>query len=127
MVQRLLESGISFMKTIERHKIYFNTVVDRLSVQKTPHGIRYLIRELMDYLEENHLTDKNYLDKNRLFVRCEAEPDLIEKQNTETMLSFLTMIYRIDYIAPDSDAYMIYYNNGLLLRILKHLILGLDV
>lgn len=115
------------MKTIERHRIYFSSIIDQLSTVKTPNEIRLVVRTLMNYLEDHHLVDKNYLDKNRLFVRCESNPDLIEKQNTETMLSFLTMIYRIDYIAPDSDAYMIYYNNGLLLRILKRLILGLNV
>ncbi len=115
------------MKTFEKHKKYFEKTYHLLETTKNPNEIRRIIRELMQYLEDYHLVDKNYLDHNPLFVQCESNQDLIKQQNTEMMLSFLTMIYRIDFIAADSDAYMIYYNNKMLMRILKHLILGLNV
>ena len=85
--------------------------------------IRKTITDFMFYLEKHRLVDKNYLEHNSLFLACEVNQEKIKDQSAEILLSFLTMIYRIDYIDPNSDAFMIYYKNKMLEHIMYHLIL----
>jgi uncharacterized protein YaaW (UPF0174 family) len=112
---------------MRNYKKYLLEVYEKLNNETQEKKIRYIVESLMLYLENKHLLDKMYLDHQALFVQCETYPNLIESQSVEMMLTFLTIIYRTDYLSPDSDAYIMYYRNGMLMRILKHLILGLDV
>lgn len=47
--------------------------------------------------------------------------------SAEVLFSFLTTIYRIDYIDANSDVLMIYYHNQMLTTILKELISKLEI
>ncbi|WP_162146786.1 hypothetical protein [Acholeplasma granularum] len=113
------------MRSYNKYINYFNTVQNELFNSNDENNVRYIITQLMLFLKNNHLIDKNYLDKNQLFVKCEADKSLIKEQSIDDLLSFLTMIYRIDYIDSNSDAYIIYYNNQMIHEILNNLIIKL--
>lgn len=110
------------MTSYDKHLKYFKVVYDALHREKDEDEIRKQITELMFYLDKHHLIDKNYLEHNALFLSCETNLNKIQALPAEILLSFLTMIYRIDYIDPNSDAFMIYYKNKMIITILNHLI-----
>ncbi len=115
------------MTSYDKHILYFKHVYHELTQKQPDEKVRYIITNLMEYLKHNHLIDKNYLEHNYLFVSCEANQTLIYDVDAEKLLSFLTMIYRIDFIDANSDAYMIYYKNQMILKILETLITKLSV
>ncbi len=110
------------MTSFDKHKAYFISITNQLVQQQNLSVVRQTIGGLMQYLETNHLVDKYYLDKKALFVKCETSRTLIDQQTAEDLLSFLTIIYRMEYITFDSDPYMIYYRNEMLNQILEALI-----
>lgn len=110
------------MTSYDKHLKFFIDTSNQLNKLTNVHDIRILITKLMRYLDKNHLVDKNYLEQSKLFLACEVNLDLLKNLDAETYLSFLTMIYRIDYIDPNGDAFMIYYKNKMIETILNHLI-----
>ena len=110
------------LTTYDKHIHYFKSVLDQLKTFKNEEDIRIVITDLMFYLDKNHLHDKNYLNHHKLFLACEVGKEKLSNISEDILLSFLTMIYRIDYIDPNSDAFMIYYNNKMLERILEALV-----
>src|SRR5690554_170759 len=110
------------MTSYDRHLKYFKQTYNLLKTNKSDADIRIIITQFMHYLDKKHLMDKNYLEHHALFLSCEVNLDRIKEQPAEMLLSFLTMIYRIDYIDANSDAFMIYYKNQMINVILKHLI-----
>lgn len=110
----------------DKHLKYFKYTYDILKKPQSDPYIRHTISKLMAYLVENHLIDKHYLMHNHLFVKCEANQVLLNDVSAEILLSFLTMIYRIDFIDANSDAYMIYYKNQMILNIIRLLIIKLN-
>ena len=113
------------MTTYEKHLKFFIETKNNLKAFKDEQTIRQLITDLMFYLDKNYLVDKNYLDHSKLFLACEVNLDLLKDLEPEVYLSFLTMIYRIDFVDPNSDAFMIYYKNKMIETILDHLIIKL--
>jgi len=110
------------MTSYDKHLKFFIDTSNQLNKLSSEHEVRKLITKLMLYLDKNHLVDKNYLKHSKLFLSCEVNLELLSNLDAETYLSFLTMIYRIDYIDPNSDAFMIYYKNKMIEMILNHLI-----
>lgn len=110
------------MNTLKKHLATFSETINLLIQTEDENKIRYYITILMKYLENNHLLDKNYLDNSQKFLKSEKDLELIKACDFEMLLSFLTMINRIDYVDSNSDAYMIYYKNGMILSILKQLV-----
>lgn len=113
------------MTTYDKHLEFFVETHKKLKALKSEQDIRLLITELMFYLDKNFLVDKNYLTHSQRFLACEVNLDLLKDLEAEMYLSFLTMIYRIDYIDPNSDAFMIYYKNQMIETILYYLIIKL--
>lgn len=111
------------MTSYDKYLLVFNEFYENLTIYSDTTNIRKLITKFMFYLEKHHLIDKNYLDNNHIFLDCEVNREKIKDQSPDILLSFLTMIYRIDYIDPNSDAFMIYYKNKMLEHIMYHLII----
>lgn len=114
------------MISYEKHLKYFKQTIIQLGELNDDDLIRLKILELMHYLEKNHLLDKNYLEHKAHFLACEVNLDRLKNVSAEMLLSFLTTIYRIDYVDANSDAFMIYYNNQMLKSILNELIRRLE-
>lgn len=111
------------MTSYDKYLLVFDKFYKDLIHSDDETTIRKLITDFMFYLEKHRLIDRNYLEHNHLFLACEVDQEKIKDQSSEILLSFLTMIYRIDYIDPNSDAFMIYYKNKMLEHIMYHLIL----
>lgn len=108
---------------IEKHILKFEYFLDMILKHKNDlDKIRFYISNLMLYLDECYLLDKNYLDNSTIFLKSEKDLSLIKEKSIEELLSFLTMINRIDYIDSNSDAYIMYHNNGMISEILVQLI-----
>lgn len=114
------------MISYEKHLKYFKQILIQLGDLSDDDLIRLKILELMHYLEKNYLLDKNYLAHKTHFLACEVDLNKLKDVSAEVLLSFLTTIYRIDYIDANSDAFMIYYNNQMLTSILCQLIHRLE-
>ena len=110
------------MISYEKHLKYFKQTLEQLNELSDDDLIRFNILKLMQYLEKNHLLDKNYLEHKAHFLACEVNLNKLKDVSAEVLFSFLTTIYRIDYIDANSDAFMIYYNNQMLTSILNELI-----
>src|SRR5690554_2496054 len=115
------------MISYEKHLKYFKQTFKQLNELSDDDLIRIKILELMHYLDKNHLLDKNSLEHKARFLACEVNLDKLKDVSAEVLLSFLTTIYRIDYIDANSDAFMIYYHNQMLTTILKELISKLEI
>lgn len=110
------------MKTIQKHYNQFNQSLVLLKNESDLDKIRFYINEIMVYMEENHLHDKHYLDKSHIFYKAEKDLSLLRNHHIEILFSFLTMIYRIDFVDANSDGYIIYYKNGMISHIIEQIV-----
>lgn len=110
------------MKIINKHFNQFNRSLVLLKNESDLDKIRFYINEIMIYMEDNHLHDKHYLDKSHIFYKAEKDQSLLKNHDIEILFSFLTMIYRIDFVDANSDGYIIYYKNGMIIHILEQIV-----
>ncbi|VEU82613.1 hypothetical protein [Acholeplasma hippikon] len=110
------------MKTLVKHLNTFEEINLKLKNETDLNKIRFHIDTLCKYLEQNHLLDKNYVANSKIFLKAEKDLSIINELDFERLISFLTMIYRIDFVDGNADAYIIYYKNGMIHAILNRLV-----
>lgn len=108
--------------SIKKHLNVFKSTYHNLINSQDDFTIRKIILDLCLYLEKSFLLDKAYLKKYPIFLTCEANKVCIKDQSIDDLLTFLTIIYRIDYVDSNSDAFLMYYKNGMILSILDEII-----
>ncbi|HLT00354.1 MAG TPA: hypothetical protein VK005_02580 [Acholeplasma sp.] len=103
---------------------YFKMIKEELNKNDT--DVYFTVSLLMNYLNDNHLLEKNYISKMKRFVELESNKHLIDDANYEDLILGLTVIYRTDYMSSDNSTYLMYYKNGMIPKLLDKLIVKIE-